>query len=81
MEIDAPFFTVAFDLSSYKEFTGRNVHNCTLKSVPGGDSSFEGIMKKLPLAFVAVVAIMLDFTLADPMEEDKDIEVRNNQTN
>ena len=41
-------------------------------------------MKKLLLAFVAVVAlvaIMLDFTLADPVEEDKDIEVRNDQTN
>ena len=75
MEIDTPFFTVEFDLSSNQEFITR------LKSVPGGDSSFEGIMKKLFLAFVAVVAIMLDFTLADPVEEEKDIEVRNELTN
>ena len=37
-------------------------------------------MKKLLLAFVAVVAIMLDFTLADPVEDEKDIEVRSDQT-
>merc|ERR1712117_734361 len=41
--------------------------------VPGGDTSFEGIMMRLLLVFVAVVA-MLEFTLADPVEEDKDIE-------
>ena len=37
-------------------------------------------MKKLLLAFAAVLAT-LDFIVADPVEEDKDIEVRNHQTN
>ena len=35
-------------------------------------------MMRLLLVFVAVVA-MLEFTLADPVEEDKDIEVRMSQ--